>query len=90
MKVGGKQYMHKKDMAKKLIELRRKSNLTQKELGDHIHYSDKVISKWERGDSLPSVDALERLASFYQITIDDLMDKKARERLPVSIFELYF
>lgn len=39
-----------------LKELRLKNNLTQKDLGDLVHYSDKNISKWEQGKSFPQDD----------------------------------
>lgn len=40
-------------MAKNISELRQLNKLTQAELGEKINYSDKAVSKWERGESLP-------------------------------------
>lgn len=56
-----------------LVSLRKKKGLTQKELADKLNYSDKVISKWERGESVPNIDALNQLATFFQCSIDDLI-----------------
>ena len=56
-------------IAQNLIKLRKKNNLTQKELSIKLNYSDKVISKWERGESTPNVEALQALSKFYKISI---------------------
>ena len=56
-----------------MIALRRAKGLTQIELGEKINYSDKTISKWEKGDSCPNVEAVYRLAKFYDVSVDDLL-----------------
>jgi transcriptional regulator with XRE-family HTH domain len=58
----------------KLIALRKAQKLTQKQLSERIHYSDKVISKWERGESYPDIEALKTLALYYNVTIDSLVN----------------
>lgn len=58
-----------------MIALRRARGLTQIELGEKINYSDKTISKWEKGDSCPNVEAVYRLAKFYDVTVDDLLSE---------------
>lgn len=60
-------------LSQKLISLRKGKGLTQQQLAEKINYSDKVISKWERGDSVPDINALGSIAKFYDITLDDLM-----------------
>ena len=57
-----------------LTRLRKKNKLTQLELATRFNFSDKTISKWESGDSLPSIDVLCALAEFYGITLNDLID----------------
>ncbi len=56
-----------------LIALRKSRSLTQIELGEKINYSDKTISKWENGDSCPNIEAIYRIAKFYDVSIDDLL-----------------
>lgn len=63
-------------ISKRLIELRKSKELTQLELSEQINYSDKVISKWERGESLPSIEAFKILSDFYGLSIDDLISDK--------------
>lgn len=52
-----------------LIKLRKKSGLTQIELSQKINYSDKAISRWEKGEVIPSIEVLEKLAEIYQVNI---------------------
>lgn len=62
------------DKGNYLKELRNKNNLTQKDLGDLIHYSDKNISKWEMGKSFPKDDkTLTALASALGVSKKDLI-----------------
>jgi transcriptional regulator with XRE-family HTH domain len=56
-----------------LICLRKENNYTQKDLADKLNYSDKVISKWERGESVPDLEALKIISRFYNLTMDELV-----------------
>ena len=56
-----------------MITVRKHRGLTQSELGKQIGYSDKTISKWEHGDSCPSIEAVYQLARFYGVSVDDLL-----------------
>ena len=58
-------------LAKNLVYYRKASDLTQLELAEKFNYSDKSISKWERGEGFPDVFVLKSLADFYGITVDD-------------------
>lgn len=58
------------------IYLRKEKGLTQKELSIRLNYSDKVISKWEIGEFIPDIEALNQIAIFYSISIDDLISSK--------------
>ena len=59
-------------IGKNLHILRKNMKLTQLELAEKFNYSDKSISKWEKGESLPSVEVLCELAQFYGVTLDYL------------------
>ncbi len=48
--------------------------LTQAELSEKIGYSDKSISKWERGESIPDVPTLLALANVFGVSLDDFVD----------------
>jgi transcriptional regulator with XRE-family HTH domain len=65
-------------LAKNLAFYRKASGLTQLELAEKFNYSDKSVSKWERGEGFPDVFVLKSLADFYGISVDDfyLEEKK--------------
>lgn len=60
-------------VAANLASLRKQQGLTQLQLAEQLHYSDKAVSKWERGESLPDLAVMKQLADFYGITIDDFL-----------------
>lgn len=58
-------------IAKNLIHFRTMFGMTQMELAEKLNYSDKSISKWERGLAIPDVLVLKKLADLYGIKVDD-------------------
>lgn len=65
-------------VAKNLTNYRKINNLTQLDLAEKLCYSDKAISKWERGESLPDLYTLQKIANLYNITINDLCLEKTK------------
>ena len=63
----------KRTVAKNLTALRTSMNLTQAQLGEKLNYSDKSVSKWERGDSVPDVFVLKKIADMSGVTVDWLL-----------------
>jgi transcriptional regulator with XRE-family HTH domain len=63
----------KQTVAANLAELRKSHHMTQMQLAEMLHYSDKAVSKWERGESLPDLSVMKQLADYYGITIDDFL-----------------
>ena len=59
-------------IAKNIAHYRKALNLTQAEFAEKLKYSDKAISKWERGESLPDVVMMRQLADFFGISLDKL------------------
>lgn len=60
-------------VAKNISQYRKDSGLTQFELSEKINYSDKSISKWERGEGIPDVPTLMQLSEIFGVTINDLV-----------------
>lgn len=56
-----------------ISEKRKAINLTQKELADKLHVTDKAVSKWERGLSFPDISILIPLAEILNISLYDLL-----------------
>lgn len=63
----------KKIIAKNLVKYRKNAKLTQLELAEKLMYSDKNVSKWERGDAVPDVVILKQLADIYGVTVNDFL-----------------
>ena len=66
-------------LAKNLVYYRKVSGLTQLELAEKFNYSDKSISKWERGEGFPDVFVLKSLADFYGINVDDFYSEEHKK-----------
>lgn len=60
----------------KLKELRMKENLTQAELAERIFVSRSAVAKWEQGRGLPSLESLELLCKTFNVSEDELLDKR--------------
>ena len=63
----------KEIIAKNLIDLRKSKKYTQQAVAEKLNYSDKAISRWERGDTLPDISVLYEICSYYGITLDMLV-----------------
>ena len=59
--------------ASNIIKLRTEAGLTQAELGEKLNYSDKTISKWERGEAIPDAYVLTQMAEIFDVTVDYLL-----------------
>ena len=59
--------------ASNLIKLRAASGMTQAELGEKIHYSDKSVSKWERAEAIPDAYVLTLLAAVFGVSVSALL-----------------
>ncbi len=70
----------KENLAKNLVTCRKAFGLTQAELAEKLNYSDKAVSKWERGESVPDLAVLKQIADFYGITIDKLISENKNIR----------
>mgnify|MGYP003295357543 CR=1 FL=1 len=60
----------KEIIAKNIVDLRKAKKWTQMELAEKVHYTDKAVSKWERAESTPDVDALFELSKIFGVTVD--------------------
>ena len=68
----------KVNLAENLVKYRKHFNLTQAELAEKLNYSDKAVSKWERGESVPDLAVLKQIADFYNVTIDTLISEPTK------------
>lgn len=60
-------------VAQNIFYLRTQNQMTQLELAQKLNYSDKAISKWERGDSVPDAFVLKKMAELFGVTVDYIL-----------------
>ena len=60
-------------VAKNIYELRKKNNMTQLELAEKLNYSDKTVSKWEKGENSPDITVLVEIANIFGVSLDYLV-----------------
>lgn len=63
----------KEMLPKNLVKLRSESKMTQSEVAEKLNYTDKSVSKWERGEAIPPIDVLKDLADLYGVSLDYLV-----------------
>ncbi len=68
--------------ASNIINLRTSHGMTQAELGAKLNYSDKTISKWERGEAIPDAWVLTQIAALFGVTVDDLLSSHDKWEAP--------
>ena len=61
------------EIANRLLQYRKKHNLSQEELACQIGVSRQAVSKWERAEASPDTDNLILLAKLYGVTLDELL-----------------
>ena len=72
-----------------LAEIRKEKQMTQKELAEKLFVSDKTVSKWERGNSMPNVTLLIPIADVLGITVTELLKgEKLREEKTLNSDEV--
>ena len=69
------------ELGKKIRQLRFKAGLTQEQLADQLGISAQSVSKWENAVAMPDITTLPLLAEVFGVSIDDLFDLTAEQRL---------
>lgn len=65
--------MNKQAIGSKICTLRKQLGMTQKQLAEKLHVTDKSVSKWERGVSYPDLELMENIAEALGITLGELL-----------------
>ena len=68
-------------IANNIVTLRKKAGLTQAQLAEKLNYSDKAISKWERGEAIPDVVVLKQMADLFNVSLDYLVNKPSPSKI---------
>lgn len=72
-------------IGKNIGEYRKIAGLSQLDLAEKLNYSDKAISKWERGESLPDIIILKQIADIFGITVNDLIGYKDTRKKKIDL-----
>ncbi len=67
------------EIGNKILELRKKNNITQEELADKVGVSRQTISKWELGETSPDLKQAKELSKLFNISLDELVDNDVKE-----------
>ena len=65
--------MNELEFGKRLCELRKTIGLSQAELGEKVHVTNRAVSKWENGRAMPGLDIVRQLAEALNVTVDELL-----------------
>lgn len=62
-----------------IVTLRTRAHMTQSELGEQIRYTDKAVSRWERGEAVPDAYVLLMIADLFGVTVDYLLHEHNKD-----------
>lgn len=68
--------MKKITVGQKIAKRRKEKGLTQKELAEMLHLTNKDVSRWESCDWYPNYEVLGKLCEILDVSLDDLFDTK--------------
>ena len=66
--------LNSKSIGNKIAEARKKNNLSQAELAQQVSISPQAVGKWERGESMPVITTLNRLAEIFGLVLNYFSD----------------
>lgn len=67
----------KEVISQNIATIRKKRKLTQVELSEKLNYSDKAISRWEKGESLPDIETLHKLSEILEVPVASFFEENA-------------
>ena len=70
-----------------ILRKRREKNLTQEQLAEKLSVSNKTISKWENGKSMPDYSMIEQLCKELSVTLPELMDGEDAAEDSVRVYD---
>ena len=73
----------KQIIAANISALRQNAGMTQASLAERLNYTDKAVSKWERGESVPDIAVLKQIADMFGVTVDYIINEhEPDEKMP--------
>ena len=72
--------VNNEELKDRIKKLRKNKGLTQLELADMLHVTDKAVSKWETGEGNPEITILIEISKIFGVSIDYLLTGKEPEK----------
>ena len=69
------------NLGNKILQLRKKSGLSQEQLGEKVEVTRQTISNWELGETTPNPEQLKKLSKAFNVSIDEILDNESKEFL---------
>ena len=69
------------EIGNKIMELRKKMNLSQEELAEMVGVARQTISKWELGETSPDLKQSKKLSNIFNVSLDELVDNDIKDVL---------
>ena len=69
-------------IAENIYALRKKNKFTQIDLAEKINYSDKAVSRWEKGEVVPDIETLQSIANVFNVPLTYLMEEQTEDISP--------
>lgn len=72
--------MNQERIGKFIKDLRKKNNLTQKELADKYNVTYQAVSKWENGKNMPDLSLLKEMSKDFNVSLEELFDGEIKSK----------
>ena len=69
------------EIGNKIMELRKKNNLSQEDLAEKVGVARQTISKWELGETSPDLKQSKELSKIFNVSLDELVDNDIKDIL---------
>lgn len=69
------------NLGNKILQLRKKNELSQEQLGEKVEVTRQTISNWELGETTPNPEQLKKLSKAFNVSIDEILDNESKEFL---------
>ena len=77
------------EIGNKILELRKKNNLSQDALAEKIGVTRQTISKWELGETSPDIKQAKELSKVFNVSLDELTDNDIKNVLEAKVSRYY-
>ena len=69
------------NLGDKILQLRKKSGLSQEQLGEKVDVTRQTISNWELGETAPNPEQLKKMSKAFNVSIDEILDNDSKDFL---------